>query len=343
MKVLVDLQHPAHLHFFRNLIARLQSEGHIVRITGRNKDVLVELAENYSIGIEVFGVAREGVLNLGRELLFRQWRLRRIVKEFKPDLIMAIAGTYVSLVGRLMGIPTYVFYDTEHATVSNLLAYPFATCVYVPQCYRKRIRRRHVRYNGYHELAYLHPKYFKPDPAVLDEVGLADEEVFTLVRFVAWGAAHDIGRAGFTRANKLRAVRELSGYGRVLISCEGELRAELEEYRLCLNVTRIHDLMAYAALVFGESATMCSEGAVMGVPGVYVDPIGRGYTDEQEREYGLVFNFTSERQDEAIAQGVTILSNYHREDWRARGRRLVEEKIDVAEMLYQVAMERPFA
>ena len=50
MKVLVDLQHPAHLHFFRNLIVRLQSEEHIVRITGRNKEVLVQLAENYGIG-----------------------------------------------------------------------------------------------------------------------------------------------------------------------------------------------------------------------------------------------------------------------------------------------------
>ncbi|MFW9998329.1 MAG: hypothetical protein ACFFD4_40195, partial [Candidatus Odinarchaeota archaeon] len=63
-----------------------------------------------------------------------------------------------------MGVPVYVFYDTEHATISNLLAYPFATCIYVPRCYRKQIRWRHVRYSGYHELAYLHPKYFKPDP-----------------------------------------------------------------------------------------------------------------------------------------------------------------------------------
>ncbi|MEI6124989.1 MAG: hypothetical protein WCQ99_00405, partial [Pseudomonadota bacterium] len=113
--------------------------------------------------------------------------------------------------------------------------------------------------------------------------------------------------------------------------------------RITLTASDGNSLMAYAALIFGESATMCSEGAVLGVPGVYVDPVGRGYTDEQEREYGLVFNFTSAAQDQAIKKGVEILAPYDREGWQERGRKLVAEKIDVADMLYRVAMERPYA
>jgi predicted glycosyltransferase len=240
-----------------------------------------------------------------------------------------------------MNIPTYVFYDTEHATISNLLSYPFATCIYVPQCYRKQIRWNHVRYNGYHELAYLHPKYFKADPSVLEEAGLQHDEIFTIVRFVGWGAAHDVG-VGFYTVNKIRAVRELSRYGRVLISCEGELPAELETYRLRLNVAKIHHLMAYASLIFGESATMASEGAVMGIPGVFLDPVGRGYTDEQENKYHIVFNFTPDNQDEAIAKAVSILKDYRKEYWRDIGRQIVKDKIDVTEMMYEIAIDRPF-
>lgn len=119
--------------------------------------------------------------------------------------------------------------------------------------------------------------------------------------------------------------------------------SELEAYRLRLSVTRIHHLMAHAALIFGESATMASEGAVLGVPGVFIDPVGRGYTDEQQREYQLVFNFSSAQQVEAIRQGVSILSNYDRAHWRAKGQRLINEKVDVTELVYQVATERPFA
>ncbi|NCC50453.1 MAG: DUF354 domain-containing protein [Spartobacteria bacterium] len=338
MKVLIDLQHPAHLHFFRHAARRLQAEGHEVRFTGRNKDILEELAQHLDIPVEVFGTARKGVVNLARELCYRQWKLWQYTRAFKPDVIMAIAGTCVSAVGRLRGVPTYIFYDTEHATLSNLVAYPFATCIYVPRCYRKSIRWNHKRYNGYHELAYLHPHYFTPDPTVLREAGVAEGELFSIMRMVNWGAAHDLGYEGFSPANLTWAVETLAKHGRVFISCEGEMPAPLEPYRLRVDVTRAHDLMAYAALIFGESATMCSEGAVLGVPGIYMDPVGRGYTDEQEREYGLVFNYTSRTQHLAIQKADEILTGYDRETWREKGRRLVADKVDVSELIYQVAI-----
>jgi len=343
MKLLIDLQHPAHLHFFRIVIKQLTAAGHQVLVTGRRKDILAELAQQLGIEVLLFGRARPGIWHLGRELLYRQWRLLGVVRQFKPDAIMAIAGTFVSLVGRMTGVPTYVFYDTEHAVVSNLLAYPFATCVFVPRCYRKRVFWRHERYNGYHELAYLHPSYFTPDLSVLAEAGIGQNEQFSIVRFVAWGAAHDIGRSGFSTDGKIRAVRALARYGRVLISSEADLPPELEPYRLRINVARIHSLMACATLVFGESATMCSEGAVLGVPGVYVDPVGRGYTDEQERDYGLVFNFMPADQDRAISKGEAILSGYDRACWRTRGARLVADKVDVTALLHRIALERPYA
>jgi predicted glycosyltransferase len=343
MKILIDLGHPAHLHFFRNVASRLADEGHTVIFTGRDKDILVELANKYQIDLDVFGVARPGALNLGRELIYRQWQLVKRIRRIKPDLMMGIAGTFISIPGKILGVPTYIFYDTEHATISNLLAYPFATCTYVPRCYRKKIRWRHERYNGYHELAYLHPKYFQPDPQILLETDLSEGEPFSIVRFVSWGAGHDIGRSGFTPENKLRAIHELAKHGRVLISCEGDLPADLEEYRLTVDISKAHHLMAFASLIFGESATMCSEGAVLGVPGVYVDPVGRGYTDEQERDYGLVYQFTSEQQNDAVTKGLEIIQERRADHWRAQGARLRDEKIDVAEMIHDVAMNRPFA
>lgn len=339
MTFLFDLQHPAHLHVFRPVIARLVAEGHHVHITGREKDILVTLAKAYNIPITIFGTARKGFFQLGKEWFYRLWRLHKIVSHHKPDVMMAVAGTFISLLGKLHRIPTYIFYDTEHATFSNLLSYPFATCIYVPRCYRKKIRWHHVRYNGYQELAYLHPRYFTPDATVLAEVGLTPQDLFTVVRFVNWGAAHDIGLSGLSVANKIQAIQEFSKYGPVFISSEGPLPPELEKYRLLLDITKIHSLLAHAALIFGESATMVSEGAVLGVPGVYIDPIGRGYTDEEEREYGIVFNFTDRQQEAAIKKAISILSTFSEQKpkWRAIGQRIITEKIDVTQMIYQIA------
>ena len=342
MKILFDITHPAHLHFFKNVINKLHDEGHEVILTGRDKDILINLAEIYGMDIIVFGKAKNGILNLFKELIYRKWKLFKIIRKFKPDVMMAIAGTYIGMLGWLTRTPAYVFYDTEHATLSNVMTYPFAKCVYVPQCYRKKIRWRHERYNGYHELAYLHPDYFTPDISVLNEISIKENETFTVVRFVGWGAHHDIGLKGFTLENKKKAIEVLSQFGKVFISCEGKLPAELEKYRLTLDVTKIHSLMAYASLVFGESATMCSEAAVLGVPSVYVDPIGRGYTDEQEKNYGLVSNFTSENQNDAIKRGGNILENYDRQYWKQKGKQLICDKIDVTQMIYNIAIEKPY-
>lgn len=340
MRFLIDITHPAHVHFFRNLIARLRSEGHEVALTARPKDITSKLLDSYGLEAEVFGGGK-GALGLGLELCRRQAHLLRRLRALRPDAALAIAGTFVSLPGRLAGIPTYVFYDTEHASVSNLLAYPFATCVYVPRCYSKPIRSRHERYDGYHELAYLHPRYFSPDPTVLAEAGLAAGERFVIVRFVGWEAGHDLGHRGLTGAQKAEAVEALGEHARVLVSSEGPLPGELEPLRAGVAPHRVHDLMAFAALVFGESGTMPSEAAMLGVPSVYINPLRLGYLEELEADYGIVSTFRPTHFEPALARGIELTREPDGGRWSAVAERIVADKIDVTEMLFRICMERP--
>ena len=89
-----------------------------------------------------------------------------------------------------------MFYDTEHAHLSNAITFPFATRVITPECYRTDIGEKQIRYAGYQELAYLHPDRFQPDPGVLDELGFTSNEPYFVVRLVSWKASHDIGQRG---------------------------------------------------------------------------------------------------------------------------------------------------
>lgn len=52
----------------------------------------------------------------------------------------------------------------------------------------------------------------------------------------------------------------------------------------------MHDVQAAAALFVGESATMASESVVLGTPSIYIDEVGRGYTDEEAR-HNLLWMF----------------------------------------------------
>ena len=49
MKIFVDIGHPAHVHYFKNLILNLKDKGHEFLITARKKDVSQELLDNYNI------------------------------------------------------------------------------------------------------------------------------------------------------------------------------------------------------------------------------------------------------------------------------------------------------
>jgi predicted glycosyltransferase len=61
-------------------------------------------------------------------------------------------------------------------------------------------------------------------------------------------------------------------------------------------------------LVVGESATMASEAAVLGVPAIFISTTPRGYTNEQEHRYGLVKNFKPSQQTECLRAIEAIVS-----------------------------------
>ncbi|MDD1696935.1 MAG: DUF354 domain-containing protein, partial [Methanoregula sp.] len=37
--MLIDIGHPAHVHFFKYLIRNMEKNGHVVKITARDKEV----------------------------------------------------------------------------------------------------------------------------------------------------------------------------------------------------------------------------------------------------------------------------------------------------------------
>src|SRR5450432_4235039 len=49
MRVLVDVGHPGHVHFYRQAVAQLRAEGHEVVLSARDKDVTLELLRTFSL------------------------------------------------------------------------------------------------------------------------------------------------------------------------------------------------------------------------------------------------------------------------------------------------------
>ena len=129
-----------------------------------------------------------------------------------------------------------------------------------------------------------------------------------------------------------------------LITSEAALPPDLEAYRAPVPVEDIHHVLAFARLLVGESATMASECAVLGVPAVYVSPLGRGYTDDEEQRYGLVHNFTGARfHDDFVATAERLVTDPELgAKAKAARARLLADKVDVTAWMLDF-FEREYA
>lgn len=332
MRILIDLTHPAHVHFFKYAARIWQEHGHQVAFAARDKEIILDLLEAYDIPYRCLSSIRKGLFGLGIELIEHETGLIKFAKRFNPDLILNIGGTFIVHAGKLLGVRTCVFTDTEHATLSNRLTFPFATWVCTPKAYNEELGPKQIRYVGYQELAYLHPNYFEPDPKILYELGLSSNDHYFLLRFVSWGASHDFGKRGLSDTEKIQLVKQLEPYGRVIITSEMALPAELEPYRMTIGPIFIHDLLYYASLYLGEGATMAAEAAILGTPSIYINPLSAGTIDELSNEYHLIFQHLS--FTETLATALQILKDSSIKDQYVRNhRRMLEEKIDVTEWL----------
>lgn len=339
-KILVDIGHPAHVHFFKNPIKNWLDNGCEIIVTSRQKEITTELLDTLGIPHKVLSALGGGIIGLGRELITRNLKLLKILNSEKPDIMVGIGGIFIAQTGFLRRIPSIVFYDTENAYLSNLITYPFASLVVTPRCYQNWLPPWHLKYPGYHELSYLHPNHFKPDRNIAIECGLDPNKKNFLIRTVSWQASHDIVEKGWNVNLLKKVVNFLKEHGKVMISAEGELPEDLLEYSYQGTFEKIHHLMGHLTMFIGESATMASECAVLGVPAIYAAYTGRGYTDEQEKVYQLVFNIRN-LDWPTIASALTEILDISAKTWISRKEKLLASTIDVTDFITDLTRNYP--
>lgn len=342
MRIMVDIGHPAHVHFYKNFIWEMEKRGHSFLITARDKDVTVRLLKAYGFDFQVIGKIGRGKLNLIKEWIGRDWQIFKLARKFKPDVLTGISNPCAAHVARVTRAKSVIFNDSELGGLGNWVTNPFAHVICTPSCFTKDLGKKQIRYKGYHELAYLHPNYFTPDLSVLKACGLKEGERFFVVRFVAWGASHDIGQHGYDLESKRKLVAELSKYGRVLITSESPLPEEFDEYRINVPPDKIHHLLYYATLLIGDTQTMTTEAAVIGTPAIrcnsFVGPNDMGNFIELKNNYGLIYSFNN--AEKAINKAIELIQEPGlKEEWQAKRDRLLEDKIDVTEFMVNFILQ----
>ena len=270
MKIFIDIGHPAHVHYFRNFIKIMEGKGNSFFVCARDKEVAHALLNYYQIEYTSRGRGRKSLIGKFFYILEADYKIFKLGRKFNPDLFLSFGSAYTAQVSKLLRRPHIAFDDTEHAKFEHLMYVPFTDVILTPKCFNKNLGFKQIRFDGYMELCYLHPKYFNPNSSILNLLGVDKDEKYIIMRFVSWNASHDIGHSGLSLEMKYKAIKELSQHAKVFISSEGELPEDLIQYQIKIPVEKMHDALYYATMYFGDGGTMASESAVLGTPSILV-------------------------------------------------------------------------
>ena len=325
MNILIDIGHPAHVHIFRCFANEMQRNGHRVFFTCRNKECTVDLLQHYRLPHEVIGSVAKGLLAKILSHLMFVWRVYWVARKHQTDVCLSHGSIILAHVAFLLHKPHIALEDTFNKEQMRLYL-PF-TKVVLTADYALPIRSPKIRkFPIYNELFYLHPSRFTPQRVL--------EGRYIVLRLVGWNATHDIGNKGLTPQQVTQAIAVFSQYGQVFISSENPLPEPLKPYQMPTNKTQLHNVLAFATLVFTEGTTVGAESAVLGVPTIVIHSHYLPYIKDLGERYGLLHYFTPSQYAQALQKAESLLQNPP--DLTQPRQRMLQEHIDPTAMLCEL-------
>jgi len=333
MKILIDIGHPAHVHYFKNFIFKTIESGHKIKIVARDKEVTLDLLKFYNLNFENRG--RGGNSFFHKFIYFPIAIIKFFTYsiKFKPDYFLSFASPYLPIVSWFFNKPLITIDDTEHDNLTHTIYKPFSSLILTPAYFQKNLGKKHIKINTIFELGSLHPDVFVPKKSSLKNTNSKNKK-YALLRFVEWNATHDLNEKGFSLELKEKIVRKLSKNLEVYISSEGILPKSLDKFRLKISPEEIHDKLFGAEIFIGDSGTMTVEAALLGTPAIMFSSTAKklGNFISLRDEFSLLMLCDEEKELLSLIKKL-IENKDSKRIWNERSKKFMNTKINFTEFL----------
>ncbi len=334
MRIAFIINTPGQAHTWKNVIRRLNNDGHQTSILARDYGSTPVILAAAGLPFETFSLVGSRATRLLSS--FRHFQVcYRFARSASPSLVIGF-GIDAAFTAARLRKPAVVFIDDDHTPFQNYLTRLCGAVILTPDCFNGDLGRKHILVPSYKELAYIHPNYFQPDPSVLEELGVRAGEKYAILRFNVLDAVHDIrpkAVRGFSEADKMQLIERLQKHARVFISPEGPLPDRLEPYRLPIAYSRFHHALAYAHLFVADTGTATVEAALLGTPAVLCSPqaVRMGNFQDLSRR-GLLCLYGD--APAAIAKSVELVQTRAvKEQWANRRALVLADRADMGRYL----------
>jgi len=331
MNILIVIGHPAHFYNIKNLYFTL-IENHNIIVACKSIPIVKNLLNSYQIPYIEIG---EKGKNIGEKII-KQFSFNRKIKNITKERNIDLAiGSSLSVFASRGTKAKSILLDEDDQNVQPYTAKfisPYADHILSPDALNYENLKNAIYYPGNHELAYLHPNVFTPDPNMLVKYGLNKNDKYFILRFNAFKAHHDIHQYGLNKEQKHILIDTLLKYGKVFITTEAELEPEFEEFKMPISPEEMHSFLYYSQMLISDSQTMSVEAAVLGVPSFRCNTFANRLSvlEELELRYGLTFGYHPSQFYWMLYRINEFLETTDfKDEWQKRRMRLLQDKIDV--------------
>ena len=284
----IDLDNSPHVPFFFPIIKELEKSGHSVILTARDTFQVIGLADYYKLNYAKVG-KHYGANKLLKILgtIWRSVQLASVVLKHKPDMSLSHGSRSLILLSSVLGIPTILMFDYEHATMLPVVkpVLGIAPEVINDPCIADRFKRGLRVYSGIKEDVYV--PSFRPDSSIVQQLNLGERDIVVTIRPPASEAHYHNPDSDDLFARVIEVLGHTPGV-RMIILPRNEKTQKDFIYRTwprwCkegkINIPdRVVDglnLIWHSDLVISGGGTMNREAAALGIPvySIFRGPLG---------------------------------------------------------------------
>ncbi|MCK4614020.1 MAG: DUF354 domain-containing protein [Thermoplasmata archaeon] len=269
-RVIIDIIHPADVNFFKNTIQILKKSDVEIEVIMRSRGNLQAILESeLGIAPTIVGRHQSKFLSKCIHIVKRDYDLLKYLKKINFDVVTGFGSFYIAHAAQILNKPSLIFHDDFEYRSSYALS-KFSSSKFIIPSSIKDNGKNVITFNGFKELAYLHPRYFQPKIESLSNFGLKPQS-YIFVR--------EVGKVSLNVAKHFLPLpillKVLKEYGlKIVLSIENKALLKHIDCRdivlLKEPLDDIFSLIHYASLLISSGDTMAREGCLVGTPSINI-------------------------------------------------------------------------
>ena len=268
--VVIDIAHYPHVNFYKHAIKVLREKNIDVHIILRPRGKLVSIfhKECPDERFVLIGEYRKTIFGKMFDMVERDIAFLNYLSKIKFDAGTGFGSINMAHTTRVLRKPAIIFGDDTQNNLAHYLIKPFAPIVVRPKCVPPA-QKNLLKYNGFKELAYLHPNHFMPDMKALGPYNLNPYE-YVFIREVSNASLNYRGMEMGKLSKILDYLKEMDL--KILLSIEDKSLINLfKDHCIILKepVEDIHSLLHFAAFTVSSGDSMARESCLVGTPAIY--------------------------------------------------------------------------